>query len=173
MKFLKSFLPLICLICLLSTRTQAQTQVINPDEDYGFMDYKLGESPESMPELRADGKYQKMKRYRPANDSIVFNGIAVKNIRLFFFQGQCHSLIVKTFEGESTEAMLAYFQKRYGEGEKQDAMGTQFLWRGEKCQVFYEKNLVMNDGQFHFTSIPVHRKYENYQYQLKYGDQKE
>lgn len=134
------------------------------------MEYKLGASPDSMPKLVSNGRYQKMKRYRPANDSIVFEGIEIKTIQFFFFKGECHSFIVRTPNGETTDALLAYFQKRYGEGEKQDGMGTQFLWRGENCQVFYERNIVTNNGQFSFTSILIHRKYENFMYKLKYGE---
>lgn len=134
------------------------------DEDKGFLDFDLGADMDHTPPLLQNGKQQKMDLYRPVNDTLRFQGVELKTIRLRFFQNHMHSIVVRV-EGEARSGhLLSYFEKRYGEPKKTDNYDNSLHWRTEKVALLYDRNLMTGDVEFQFIDVETHKIYELWMY---------
>lgn len=140
------------------------------DEDYSFVGYSLASHQDSIRNLRKNGKQDHLRIMRPGNlDSLYFNKIELKQVKLYYFHGVLHSVDVKTDEPQTTH-LLAWLTDRYGDGEQKDMFGNEIVWLGERAKLTFEKNPVMGTGLFSCTSKRMHVKYVTYMYDITHGD---
>lgn len=138
------------------------------DQDNGILGYRLGYPPDSMLDIRRDGKSQRLMRYRPVEFEQSLGEIPLKSVRLFFWEDKLHSIEVKT-SGTNSDALRDWLANRYGEGSKEDAMGFRFSWEGAQIRVFFEQNIISHDALTTFVDDEVHERYYRYMHRLKYG----
>lgn len=170
LSFRFSFLFLIaCVLQLGGTPLQAQPD--NPEDPMrGFMGFTLGEAREDLDvaKLQKRGKYQKLIRWDVISEHLQFEDIALKQVKLFFWEGKLHSIEVKA-QTEAGQQLREWTENTFGEGHKEDAMGYSFSWEGNSSLVFMEQNLVTKDVMVTFRDDEVHNSYYKFMYQRTYG----
>jgi hypothetical protein len=139
------------------------------DEDNGILGFRLGYPPDSMDGIQRDGKSQRLIRWIPEADQVEVDGIPIKSVKLYFWEGKLHSVEVKTATTDS-DLFKVWLENRYGPGEKEDAMGFRFSWAGEKSRVLFEQNIITHDAMTTFLCEKVHESYYRYMHHLKYGN---
>ena len=139
------------------------------DKDNGILGYQLGFPADSIPDIRRDGKSQRLMRYRPIEMHQGLKEIPFKSVRLFFWEGKLHSIEIKT-TGPNSDAFRDWLSDRYGEGYKEDAMGFRFSWEGARIRVLFEQNIISHDALTTYVDDEVHERYYRYMHRLKYGE---
>lgn len=141
------------------------------DEDNGFMDIQLASERDSLITIMAQrrGKYQKLMRYDLLPEFSTFEDMEFKQVRLFYWDNQLHSIEVKAM-GDNGNALRKWIMNRYGEGEKKDAMGYSYQWDGDKVLLLFEQNLVTKDVLLTFRHRDVHKQYYKFRYIQTYGN---
>ena len=155
---------------LLMCTSQAQ-DTLQIDKDKGIFGFVLGTASEDIPvELVYQGKGQKMKRFRPEPEPTEYERVPVQSVRLSFFHGNLHSIVVKTEDDKSAKKFIEKMDARYGPGTEQDIFKSQIYWQGKRVTLLYMKNSLMGTGDFTFIDRKVHRDYEIFLHKKKYGE---
>ncbi len=167
--FLVNFLVL-ALFSGVSIGLQAQSS----DAMLSFKGFELGVQHDSLTieqhkSLLKRGKYQKLIRYDLLEDYLTLEGMQLRFVKLFFWQGYLHSIDVKSASG-SGDALVAWVKNIHGEGVQEDAMGYKFLWEYPGYRVFLEQNLVTKDVTITFLNDEVHNSYYKFMYERSYGN---
>lgn len=166
--FLLNFL-LLALFSQVTNQVQAQ----NSDAMLSFKGFELGVQYDSLTieqhkTLQKRGKYQKLIRYDLLDEHLRLQGMELRFVRLFFWQGYLHSIDVKSANGQG-DALREWVENIHGEGIKEDAMGYKFLWEYPGYRVFLEQNLVTKDVTITFLQDEVHNSYYKFMYERSYG----
>ncbi len=146
------------------------------DRDHGFLGFELGQEKDSLltTMVQKRGYFQKLLRYdllpehRVLTDIMLEAPIELRSVRFFFYDSHLHSIEVKAL-GQNGEALRNWILDRYGEGEKNDAMGFKFTWREKKTFLRLEQNLVTKDVLVTFRDHKTHNHYYRFMYNRTYG----
>ncbi len=142
------------------------------DNARGILGYLLEATPDSMPgKLKGLGKTRKLSKYRPEPDSVYFDGVFIHSLRLFFFQNQLHSIVLKTLNDAETDKVMKLIVKRFGPGKPEDQFEGILSWQGKRVYLRFEKNYVSSEGVFSFYSYKINRLYEIAEYNRVYEDE--
>lgn len=135
-----------------------------------FLGYELGMPRDSMlpGSLVKRGKSQKLIRWDVLPEYLAFGDIALKQVKLFFWEGNLHSIEVKA-QGDEGQKLREWAENAWGEGTKKDAMGYSYSWEASRSQAFLEQNLVTKDVMLTLLDDKVHRSYYKFMYERNYG----
>mgnify|MGYP001795007001 FL=1 len=147
------------------------------DNDHGFMGIQLGAEKDSLltTMVQKRGVFQRLNRfdllpeYLQFNDILLEAPIDLRYVRVFFWDGHIHSIEVKALAGQG-DKLRQYIMDRYGEGQKEDAMGYKFTWEEPKTLLIMEQNLVTKDVHLMFRDHRTHVYYYRHMYFKKYGN---
>lgn len=152
-----------------TAETDSVPIVASLDEDNGIMGFSLQAHVDSCEGIRKVGKHQQLMRYKPAMEPLQAEGVDLKYCYLYFWKNRLHSIELKTKGGDNTKLLLDKIVDWYGGGEQHNMFGTNRTWTGKYIRLFFEQNLISQDGTFTYMDDEVHNDYYKFMLKRRYG----
>jgi hypothetical protein len=101
-----------------------------------------------------------MQIYVNQNEIKNFEGIAIQNVRYYFYNKKLHSITIKTEENaEHAEMLLQWLTIMFGEG-KQYGLAPRYSWKGKQTEIYYDKNIITHQVEWKIVDVTIQKEYE-------------
>jgi hypothetical protein len=130
------------------------------DQQYGFFDIKLETKLGNMPEqgLEKVGTYMKKDRYALKQKTYNMGGVDFRFVHYLFWEGELHSIFIRTEGRESSQQFLELLVAFFGPG-KQDGFAPRYTWQGQRVRMKYDRNMISGNADIHIVSKHVHQDF--------------
>ncbi|MCE3006797.1 MAG: hypothetical protein LW884_00400 [Bacteroidetes bacterium] len=149
------------LLCVLPAVQAQQPESRYPilDEEYGFMDIRLGTPLDSLPGLvRAPNDYERKARYTRPGASLYYAGVQFGAVEYLFWEDRLHSIRLRTEGVQNTDRLLELLKLYYGE-PVQPGFEQYYTWDGLQVQLILDANILTHNGWTTFMSKPLNASF--------------